>query len=137
VASVAMGAKMSHTVKAFAEAESYPGPSLIIAYSPCINHGLVKGMGHCMSEMDAAVESGYWPLYRFDPRRREQGKNPFQLDCKPPTKSFQDFLMSEIRYRTLTKSFPAEAAELHANLEKEYMARFRLYQKLAEGEGVL
>ena len=137
VASIAMGAKMSHTVKAFAEAESYPGPSLIIAYSPCINHGLVKGMGHCMSEMDAAVESGYWPLYRFDPRRREQGKNPFQLDCKPPTKSFQDFLMSEIRYRTLTKSFPAEAAELHANLEKEYMARFRLYQKLAEGEGVL
>ena len=137
VASIAMGAKMSHTVKAMAEAESFPGPSLLICYSPCINHGIMAGMGKCMDQQALAVESGYWPLYRFDPRLREQGKNPFQLDCKPPSKSFHDYLMSEVRYKTLTKSFPEEATRLHADLEKEYAARFRLYQKLAEGDGVL
>jgi pyruvate-ferredoxin/flavodoxin oxidoreductase len=137
VASVAMGAKMNQTVKAFNEAEAYPGPSLVICYSTCINHGLRKGMSNCMGEMKSAVDSGYWPLFRYDPRKREQGKNPFQLDSKPPTVPLQDFLMSEVRYRTLTQSFPEEASKLHAELEQECQRRFKMYQKLAEGEGIL
>jgi len=137
VASVAMGAKMNQTVRAFNEAESYPGPSLLICYSTCINHGLRQGMSKCMDEMRVAVESGYWPLYRYDPRLRAQGKNPFQLDCKPPTVPLRDFLMSEVRYRTLTQSFPDEATKLHGALEQECQQRFRMYQKLAEGEGIL
>jgi pyruvate-ferredoxin/flavodoxin oxidoreductase len=137
VASVAMGAKMTHTVKAFAEAESYPGPSLLICYSSCINHGILAGMGKSLEEMRLAVESGYWPLYRYDPRRRAEGKNPFQLDCKAPTTPLKDFLMGEVRYRTLTQTFPEEAIRLQAELEKEYQRRFRMYQKLAEGEGIL
>ncbi len=137
VASIAMGAKMTHAVKAICEAESYPGPSLIIAYSSCINHGIYAGMGKSIDQMRLAVESGYWPLYRYDPRRRAEGKNPFQLDCKPPTLPFKDFLMSEVRYRTLTQTFPEEAQKLHDELEREYQRRFRMYQKLAEGEGLL
>jgi pyruvate-ferredoxin/flavodoxin oxidoreductase len=137
VASVALGAKMTHTVKAFVEAESYPGPSLLICYATCINHGIYAGMGKSIDQMRLAVESGYWPLYRYDPRRRAEGKNPFQLDCKAPTSPLQDFLMSEVRYRTLTQTFPEEAARLNAELEKEYQRRFRMYQKLAEGEGIL
>jgi pyruvate-ferredoxin/flavodoxin oxidoreductase len=137
VASVAMGAKMTQTVKAFVEAESYPGPSLIICYASCINHGIYAGMSKAMEEMNLAVESGYWPLYRYDPRRRAEGKNPFQLDCKAPTMPLKDFLMGEVRYRTLTKSFPEDAARLQAALEKEYQARYRMYQKLAEGEGII
>jgi pyruvate-ferredoxin/flavodoxin oxidoreductase len=137
VASVALGAKMTHTVKAFVEAESYPGPSLLICYSTCINHGVYAGMGKSIDEMRLAVESGYWPLYRYDPRRRAEGKNPFQLDCKPPTVPLKDFLMGEVRYKTLTQSFPEEAARLNAELEVEYQRRFRMYQKLAEGEGIL
>jgi pyruvate-ferredoxin/flavodoxin oxidoreductase len=137
VASVAMGAKMNHTVKAFCEAEAYPGPSLLICYSPCINHGIRAGMGKCMEEMNLAVDSGYWPLFRFDPRRRAEGKNPFQLDCKPPKVPLKDFLMGEVRYRTLTQSFPEEAARLHSALEQECAQRFRMYQKLAEGDGIL
>jgi pyruvate-ferredoxin/flavodoxin oxidoreductase len=137
VASVAMGAKMNQTVRAFAEAESYPGPSLLICYSTCINHGLRAGMEKCMEEMKLAVDSGYWPLYRYDPRRRALGKNPFQLDCKEPKISLQDFLMGEVRYRTLTQSFPEEASRLHADLEKDCQQRFKMYQKLAEGEGIL
>jgi len=137
VASVAMGAKMPQTVKAFVEAEAYPGPSLIIAYSACINHGIYAGMGKTMEEMNRAVESGYWPLFRYDPRRRAEGKNPFQLDSKDPTMPLKDFLMGEVRYRTLTQSKPDEAARLHAKLEEECAARHKMYKKLAEGEGVL
>ena len=137
VASVAMGAKMNHTVKAFAEAESYPGPSLLLCYSPCINHGIRAGMGKSMAEMKLAVDSGYWPLYRYDPRRRAAGKNPFQLDCKAPTMPLKEFLMGEVRYRTLTQSFPAEAVRLHTILEQECQQRFRMYQKMAEGDGIL
>jgi len=137
VASVAMGAKMNHTVKAFAEAEAYPGPALLLCYSPCINHGIRAGMGKSMEEMNLAVDSGYWPLYRYDPRRRAEGKNPFQLDCKAPKIPLNEFLMGEVRYRTLTQSFPEEAATLHARLEQECAARFRMYQKLAEGDGIL
>ena len=137
VAAVAMGASYNQTVKAFMEAESYPGPSLLICYSPCINHGLLAGMGKTMSEMKLAVESGYWPMYRFDPRRRAQGKNPFQLDSKPPTRPLKDFIDAEIRYRTLKGSFPEEADRLQANLEQECQQKIRMYTKLAEGEGIL
>ena len=137
VASVAMGASMSKTVKAFAEAESYPGPSLLICYSPCINHGIYAGMGKVMEEAKLAVQSGYWPLFRYDPRRRAEGNNPLQLDSKPPTKPLRDFLLGEVRYRTLTKSFPEEAERLHAILEQECAARIAMYQKLAEGDGIL
>jgi pyruvate-ferredoxin/flavodoxin oxidoreductase len=137
VASIAMGAKMTHAVKAICEAESYPGPSLIIAYATCINHGVYAGMGKSIDQMRLAVEAGYWPLYRYDPRRRAEGKNPFQLDCKAPTAPLKDFLMSEVRYRTLTQSFPEEAQRLHGELETEYQRRFRMYQKMAEGEGLL
>ena len=137
VASVSMGAKMSHAVQAFCEAESYPGPSLLICYAACINHGVFAGMGKSMEEMRLAAECGYWPLYRYDPRRRAEGKNPFQFDSTPPTTSLREFLMGEVRFKTLTQSFPAEAERLNARLEKESRQRFKLYEKLAEGQGIL
>jgi pyruvate-ferredoxin/flavodoxin oxidoreductase len=123
VASVAMGANKNQCLKAFLEAESYPGPSVIIAYAPCINQGLKKGMGKSQEEEKLAVEAGYWPLYRFDPRRTEAGENPFQLDAKEPTGDFHEFLMGEVRYSSLVTSFPGEAERLHKRLEEEYMER--------------
>jgi len=132
VASVAMGANKNQTLKAFLEAESYPGPSIIIAYAPCINQGLKKGMGKSQEEEKLAVESGYWPLYRFDPRLATEGKNPFQLDMKDPTGNFQDFLMGEVRYASLHQTCPDEAKRLHAILETEYKERYETYKKLAE-----
>ncbi|RLE40899.1 pyruvate:ferredoxin (flavodoxin) oxidoreductase, partial [Candidatus Acetothermia bacterium] len=132
VASVAMGANMNQCLKAFQEAESYPGPSIIIAYAPCINQGLRKGMGKVQEEEKLAVEVGYWPLYRYDPRLKAQGKNPFQLDSKEPSGDFHEFLMSEVRYASLVKSFPEEAARLHRELEAECRARYEEYKKLAE-----
>jgi len=134
VASVAMGANKNQCLKAFLEAESYPGPSIIIAYAPCINQGLKKGMGKSQEEEKLAVESGYWPLYRYDPRLAAEGKNPFQLDMKEPTGNFQDFLMGEVRYASLHQSFPDEAKRLHAKLEAEYKERYESYKKLAEQE---
>ena len=131
VASVAMGANMAQCLRAFQEAESYPGPSIIIAYAPCINHGLKKGMGKAQEEEKLAVEAGYWPLYRYDPRRKAQGKNPFQLDSKAPSGNFQEFLMGEVRYSSLLKSFPEEAKRLHQELEKECAERYEEYKKLA------
>jgi len=133
IASVAMGANKNQCLKAFLEAESYPGPSIIIAYAPCINQGLKRGMGKSQDEEKIAVETGYWPLYRFDPRLAAEGKNPFQLDSKEPAGNFQDFLMGEVRYASLKQSFPEEAARLHAQLESEYMERYQTYKKLAEG----
>jgi len=132
VASVAMGANQNQCLKAFLEAESYPGPSVIIAYSPCINQGLKLGMSKSQEEEKLAVEAGYWPLYRFDPRLAEQGKNPFQLDMKDPSGNFRDFLMGEVRYASLHKEFPQEAERLHAQLEKEYAERYETYKKLAQ-----
>jgi len=134
VASVAMGANKNQCLKAFLEAESYPGPSIIIAYAPCINQGLKKGMGKTQEEEKLAVEAGYWPLYRYDPRLAAEGKNPFQLDMKEPTGNFQDFLMGEVRYASLVQSFPDEAAKLHAQLEQEYKERYELYKEMAGGE---
>ncbi len=134
VASVAMGANKNQCLKAFLEAESYPGPSIIIAYAPCINQGLKKGMGKSQEEEKLAVESGYWPLYRYDPRLAAEGKNPFQLDMKDPTGDFQDFLMGEVRYASLHQTFPEEAKKLHSQLEAEYADRYQTYKRMAETE---
>ncbi|MFP4446850.1 MAG: thiamine pyrophosphate-dependent enzyme, partial [Desulfosudaceae bacterium] len=131
VASVAMGANKQQLLKAFTEAESYPGPSLIMCYAPCINHGIKKGMGKCQEEMKLAVQSGYWPLYRFNPRLKEEGKNPFVLDSKDPDGSFQEFLAGEVRYAALQKTFPEESRRLSAQLEKEYLERFRKLKEMA------
>ncbi len=133
VASVAMGANMGQCLRAFREAESYPGPSIIIAYAPCINQGLKKGMGKSQAEEKLAVEVGYWPLYRYDPRLKTQGKNPFQLDSKEPSGDFHEFLMGEVRYSSLYQSFPEEAKKLHARLEEECRERHREYKALAAG----
>jgi pyruvate-ferredoxin/flavodoxin oxidoreductase len=132
VASVAMGANKNQCLKAIKEAETYPGPSLIIAYAPCINHGIRKGMGKTQEEEKLAVQSGYWPLYRFDPRLADEGKNPFQLDSKEPDGSLRDFIMGEVRYNVLTRSFPEEAKKLHKKLEEDVNARYKKYKRMSE-----
>ncbi len=134
VASVAMGANKQQMMKAMIEAESYDGPSLILGYAPCINHGIMAGMGKSQTEMDLAVKSGYWPLYRYNPQLREAGKNPFILDSKAPDGSLHHFLAGEIRYNSLKKTFPDEFTRLTARLEKEYAARYRSLQRLADLE---
>jgi len=131
VAQVAMGANQAQYLKTIREAEAYPGPSLIIAYAPCISHGL-RSMGLTQEEEKLAVESGYWHLFRFDPRLEDEGKNPFQLDSKTPDWSkFQAYLNSEVRYTSLRKSFPAEADELFKAAEENAKWRYRSYQRLA------
>jgi len=132
VASVAMGANMNQCLKAFLEAEAYPGPSIVISYAPCINQGLKKGMGKSQEEEKLAVQVGYWPLYRYNPILKAQGKSPFQLDSKEPTGDFHEFLMGEVRYSSLVKTFPDEAKKLHARLEAECKERYEEYKKLAE-----
>ena len=132
VAQVAMGANQSQYFKALREAEAYPGPSLIIAYAPCINHGLRAGMGKTQQEENIAVESGYWHLYRFNPQLEEEGKNPFTLDSKEPDWSkFQGFLGSEVRYTSLKKAFPAEADSLFLAAEENAKWRYNGYKRLA------
>ncbi|AKX92893.1 pyruvate-flavodoxin oxidoreductase [Moorella thermoacetica] len=131
VASVAMGASHSQLMKALIEAEKYDGPSLIIAYAPCINHGI--NMTYSQREAKKAVEAGYWPLYRYNPQLAQEGKNPFILDYKTPTASFRDFLMGEIRYTSLKKQFPEKAEQLFAKAEADAKARLEQYKKLAEG----
>lgn len=132
VTSVAMGANKNQLIKALKEAESYPGPSLIIAYAPCINHGIKAGMGKSQYEEKLAVDSGYWPLYRYNPRLAKEGKNPFQLDYKEPDGTVHDFLMREIRYAALTKTFPEEAKKLHKQLEENVNSRYQTYKRMAE-----
>ncbi len=131
VAQVAMGANKNQFLKAITEAESYNGPSLIIAYAPCINHGLKSGMGKSQEEEERAVKSGYWHLYRYDPRLEAEGKNPFQLDSKDPTESFRDFLMNEVRFSSLTKTFPDVAEELYKACEEDAKKRLATYKRLA------
>ncbi|MCK4629461.1 MAG: 4Fe-4S dicluster domain-containing protein, partial [Sedimentisphaerales bacterium] len=130
VASVAMGSNKNQLVKTLVEAESYPGPSLIMAYSPCINHGI--NMSKTQEEEKRAVESGYWLLYHYNPLLKEQGKNPFVLDSKEPTTDLNDFIMGEVRYKTLTKQFPEEAEKLHSRLASEYAERYEMYKKMAQ-----
>ncbi|MCG6895242.1 MAG: thiamine pyrophosphate-dependent enzyme, partial [Desulfobacteraceae bacterium] len=134
VATVSMGANKQQLLKALREAESYPGPSLVMAYAPCINHGIKRGMGKTQDEMNRAVSSGYWPLYRYNPALKQEGKNPFVLDSKEPDGSLQDFLAGEIRYASLQKSFPEEAKRLHAQLEVEFTERYRRLKRMAEQE---
>jgi pyruvate-ferredoxin/flavodoxin oxidoreductase len=132
VASVSMGANKNHLIKTLKEAESYPGPSIIIAYAPCINHGIKAGMGKSQQEEKLAVQSGYWPMYRYDPRLKEQGKNPFQLDSKEPDGTLHDFIMGEIRYNSLTRTFPEEAKRLHKKLEENINDRYEEYKRMAK-----
>ncbi|MFV0366232.1 MAG: pyruvate:ferredoxin (flavodoxin) oxidoreductase [Mangrovibacterium sp.] len=132
VAQVSMGANQSQYLKALREAEAYPGPSLIIAYSPCINHGLRNGMGKSQNQAKEAVEVGYWHLFRYNPLLEEEGKNPFQLDSKEPDWSkFQDFILSEVRYSSLAKAYPEEAKELFAQSEKNAQWRLNGYKRMA------
>ncbi len=134
VASVSMGASKQQMLKAFTEAESYPGPSIVICYAPCINQGIKKGMGKSQFEAKLAVESGFWPLYRFNPQLADQGKNPFSLDSKKPDGTLQDFLAGENRFAALEKSFPEESKRLRAKIEQEVNAKFERLTKLAESE---
>lgn len=131
VAQIAMGADKNQTLKAIAEAEAYPGPSLIIAYAPCINHGLKVGMGCSQLETKRAVDSGYWAMYRYNPQLKEAGKNPFTIDSKQPTMNFQEFLMGEVRYSSLKKQFPEVADALFAKTEKDATERLDNYKRLA------
>jgi pyruvate-ferredoxin/flavodoxin oxidoreductase len=133
VARVAMGAKDAQTVKAFLEAESYPGPSIILAYSHCIAHGI--NMQYGFGEQKKAVESGMWPLLRFDPRLADEGKNPLQLDSKAPKISVKEYAYGQTRWKMLTKSMPENAARLIELAQAEVDSRWKLYQKLASDNG--
>lgn len=131
VAQIALGADMNQAIKAIKEAEAYPGPSLIIAYAPCINHGIRGGMSQSINQEKAAVKAGYWHLYRFNPELAEKGENPFILDSKEPTESFQDFLRTEVRYTSLEKTFPEIAQEYFQKAEADAKARYMSYKRLA------
>lgn len=133
VAQIAMGADQAQTIKAIKEAEAYKGPSLIIAYAPCINHGLKAGMGQSQAEIAKAVKAGYWHMYRFNPDLKAEGKNPFVLDSKEPTESFGDFIKGEVRYASLAQLFPAEAKELFVKTEQDAKERYEIYKRLAQG----
>jgi len=130
IAQIAMGADKNQTLRAIAEAEAYPGPSLIIAYAPCVNHGIQGGL-KSQSQAKKAVEAGYWSLYRYNPLLKKQGKNPFQLDSKEPTASFQDFLKSEVRYSALLRQFPDKAQALFDKAEQDAKDRLATYKWFA------
>lgn len=132
VAQVAMGADYNQLLKALKEAESYHGPSLIICYAPCINHGIKAGMNKAMDQMKNAVDSGYWHLYRYNPLLADKGENPFTLDSKEPTASFRDFILSENRYTALQVTFPDIADELFERTEEDARARYEKYRALGE-----
>lgn len=134
VAQVAMGADKNQVVKAMLEAEAHKGPSIIIAYSTCISHGLKKGMGFSIRNMEEAVKAGYWHLYRYNPELKEQGKNPFSLDSKEPQGSFRDFIMDQVRYSAIAKQFPEQAEELFQMTEEHARQKYAELKKLAEQE---
>ncbi|QJB55049.1 pyruvate:ferredoxin (flavodoxin) oxidoreductase [Pseudodesulfovibrio sp. zrk46] len=134
VASIAMGADKQQTMKAFKEAEAYPGPSLIICYAPCINQGIKKGMGKTQLEQKLAVDSGYWPLYRYNPQLAEEGKNPFQLESKAPDGSLQEFLSGENRYAMLERFHPELSKAFREQIEKDYNDRYAIYSHLADAD---
>ena len=131
VAQVALGANPNHLITALKEAEKHKGPSLIIAYAPCINHGLVSGMGKVQNEEKLAVECGYWPLWRYIPENKEQGKNPFVLDSKEPNDKLREFMMGEVRFSSLTRTFPDRAEVLFAEAEEFTAKRYQQYKELA------
>jgi pyruvate-ferredoxin/flavodoxin oxidoreductase len=130
VAKVAIGASPVQTVKAFVEAESYPGPSLIIAYSHCIAHGIDMTYGY--QEQKKAVECGHWPLYRFNPLLKKEGKNPLQLDSKPPTLKLEDYIYGETRYKALQKLNPQAAAELLELAKSDVADKYALMEQLSK-----
>jgi len=132
VASVSMGASKQQVMKAFQEADSHPGPSLIICFAPCINQGLKRGMGKSQEESKVAVDSGYWPLYRYNPAWEQEGKNPFVLESKAPDGTIQDFLQGEIRFSSLERTFPEESKRLRVQVEKEINERYEILKKMAE-----
>jgi pyruvate-ferredoxin/flavodoxin oxidoreductase len=133
VAQIAMGANQSQTLKALREAEAYNGPSIVIAYSPCISHGLIAGMGKAQDEQQRAVECGYWHLYRYNPALEAEGKNPMTLDSKEPQwDKFQDFLRGEVRYTSLLKQFPEEAKELFVAAQENAKWRYTVYKRMAD-----
>ena len=130
VATVAMGANKQQLIKALAEAESYNGPSLIIAYSPCINHGIKKGMGKSQEEEKLAVQCGYWPLYRYNPQWETEGENPFKLESKAPDGTIQEFLSGEVRFASLEMTFPEESKKLRAQIEEEVNHRYKILKQM-------
>lgn len=132
VAQVAMGASQAQLIKVLREAEEFKGPSLIIAYAPCISHGLSRGMGCTQLESKDAVEAGYWHLYRYNPDLKEKGENPFILDSKKPTANFREFLLGEVRYSSLLRTFPEEAEKLFVAAEKAALEKYKTYKELAE-----
>ena len=132
VAQVAMGANQAQTLKAITEAEAYPGPSLIIGYAPCEMHSIKGGMANCQKEMKRAVDCGYWNMFRYDPRLKSEGKNPFMLDSKEPTTDYQEFIMGEARYSSLATSFPERAEKLFAKAEETSRKRYATLKERAE-----
>ena len=134
-AQIAMGADQAQTLKAIREAEAYDGPSIIIAYSPCINHGLKVGMGRSQDEEARAVACGYWQLWRYNPALENEGKNPFSLDSKEPNwDEFENFLKGEVRYASVMKQYPAEAEELFAAAKANARWRYNNYLRLAQSQ---
>ena len=123
---------MNQTIKALAEAEAYPGPSIVIGYAPCEMHGVKGGMSNCQSERKKAVEAGYWQLFRYNPALKAEGKNPFTLDSKEPSADYIDFIKSETRYSRLAQQFPDRAAELFAEAEKNAKAKYERLTKLGK-----
>ncbi len=132
VTQVALGADKNQLIKAVLEAEAYDGPSIIIAYAPCISHGLKEGMGRTIANEEQAVKAGYWHLYRFNPSVKEEGKNPFSLDSKEPTESFRDFILAQVRYSALAKQFPEQAEELFVLAEDSAKERYESYKRLVD-----
>ncbi|MBR6700359.1 MAG: pyruvate:ferredoxin (flavodoxin) oxidoreductase [Firmicutes bacterium] len=134
VAQVGMGSDYNQFIKAVTEAELYDGPSIIIAYAPCINHGLKKGMNKAQENIRDAVDCGYWHLYRFNPSLKEQGKHPFIMDSKEPSESFRDFILNQVRYSSLKTEFPDKANEMFSLAERNARERYETYVKLLEGQ---
>jgi len=134
VASVSMGANKQQFMKAIQEAEAYPGPSLVICYAPCINQGIRKGMGKTQLEMKLAVDSGYWPLYRYNPLLSDEGKNPFVLESKAPDGTMQEFMAGENRYGLLERLNPEASKEYRAQIEKDYNERYDILKYMADAD---
>ena len=134
VAQIALGANMAQAIKAIKEAEAYHGPSIVIAYAPCINHGIKVGMANTILEEKKAVDTGYWHLWRYNPELADEGKNPFTLDSKEPTGEVKDFLEGENRYLLLKKAHPDIAGQLFEKAEKDLKTRYEVYKRMAENK---
>jgi pyruvate-ferredoxin/flavodoxin oxidoreductase len=136
VAQVGINADNTQLIRTLREAEEYHGPSIIIAYAPCINHGIKEGMGRSMATIKKAVQAGYWHLYRYNPTLKEEGKNPFVLDSKEPTESFREFIMGQVRYSSLEKAYPEQAEKLFRQSELYAKERYEIYKQMAQAEPI-